>query len=474
MGAENRGHMPGMDRLRDRLLREYRRKTPKSRAAFRRASKVMVNGGSHTIRLWPPYPFFAAAAEGPVVLDVDGNKYIDYWQGHYANILGHNPRPVLREMASCLRKGALHTGFEAGHQIELAETLVGGLGDPGAKVRFTTSGTLATMYAVMLAQGVTGRELILKVGGGWHGASPYLLKGVKYHAGEGFEGRESAGLLDDIMRRTLVTRFNDQDDLRRMIDAHGDRIACFIVEPFLGVGGFLPAVKGYLELARSLTAARGILLVFDEIISGFRFCPTGVQMLYGVSPDLTTFGKIIGGGHAVSAVVGSAEVMESCERGRGGSGRVQFEGGTFSAHSEYMRAGLTMLKRLAGGAAAIYPGIARAGERLRRGIEKAFEEAGFPARATGDGNAVVPGSSLFMVHFPRDKSIAYDRPEDVHDDRRSNIALREEILKLALLVNGVNIVHGGGAVSAAHGAKEIDATIAAYGEAARLFKKYLD
>jgi glutamate-1-semialdehyde 2,1-aminomutase len=462
-----------MDRLRDRLLREYRRKTPKSRAAFRRASKVMVNGGSHTIRLWPPYPFFAAAAEGPVVLDVDGNKYIDYWQGHYANILGHNPRPVLREMASCLRKGALHTGFEAGHQIDLAETLVGGLGIPGTKVRFTTSGTLATMYAVMLAQGLTGRDLILKVGGGWHGSSPYLLKGVKYRDDEGFEGRESAGLLDDITRRTLVTRFNDQDDLRRMIEAHGDRLACFIVEPFLGVGGFLPASKDYLELARSLTAARGILLIFDEIISGFRFCPTGVQTLYGVRPDLTTFGKIIGGGHAVSAVVGSPDVMEICERGRGGSGRVQFEGGTFSAHAEYMRAGLTMLKRLGGGAAVIYPGIARAGERLRRGIEKAFEEAGFPARTTGDGNAIVPGSSLFMVHFPRDRSVAYDRPEDVHDDRRSDIALREEILKLALLVNGVNIVHGGGAVSAAHGAKEIDATVAAYGEAARLFKKYL-
>jgi glutamate-1-semialdehyde 2,1-aminomutase len=434
----------------------------------------MVDGGSHTMRLWPPYPFFAAAAEGPAVRDLDGNRYIDYWQGHYANILGHNPKPVLREMASCLRKGALHTGFEAGHQIELAETLVGGLGGRGTKVRFTTSGTLATMYAVMLAQGATGRDLILKVGGGWHGASPYLLKGVKYHAGEGFEARESAGLLDDIVRRTLVTRFNDQDDLRRTIDAHGDRIACFIVEPFLGVGGFLPAEKEYLELARDLTAGRGILLIFDEIISGFRFCPTGVQTLYGVRPDLTTFGKIIGGGHAVSAVVGTAEVMDSCERGRAGRGRVQFEGGTFSAHAEYMRAGLIMLKRLAAGAASVYPGIARAGEKLRRGIEKAFAEAGILARATGDGNAIIPGSSLFMVHFPRDKSVAYDRPEDVHDDRRSNIALREEILKLALLVNGVNIVHGGGAVSAAHGEKEIDATIAAYGEAARLIRKHLD
>ena len=462
-----------MDRLRDHLVREYRKKTAKSRAVFHRAEKVMIEGGSHTIRLWRPYPFFASGAEGPSVRDVDGNTYIDYWQGHYANILGHNPRLIRREIAACLSRGALHTGFEAVHQIELAETLVRKLGGREAKVRFTTSGTLATMYTVMLSQGLTGRDLVLKIGGGWHGASPYLLKGVKYHVGEGFGGCESAGLLEDIVRRTLVTRFNDGDDLQRIIDENGDRIACFIVEPFLGVGGFLPASKEYLELARSLTAKHGILLVFDEIISGFRFCPTGLQTLYGVRPDLTAFGKIIGGGHAVAAVVGSRDIMEACERGRGFSGRVLFEGGTFSAHSEYMKAGLIMLGRLVAGAATIYPKLARSGDRLRRGVERVFAEAGVPVRLTGDGNAVVPGSSLFMVHFPRRKNVSYDHPEDIHDDRRSDVALREEILKLALLVNGVNVVHGGGAVSTVHGDREIDATIAAYGEAARLFKKYL-
>jgi len=465
--------MTGFDRLRGHLVREYEKRTARSRAIFRRAEKVMIAGGSHTIRLWRPYPFFAAAAEGPSVRDVDGNTYIDYWQGHYANVLGHNPTLIRRKIAACLERGALHTGFEAGQQIELAEALVQGLGGRDAKVRFTTSGTLATMYAVMLAQGLTGRDHVLKVGGGWHGASPYLLKGVKFRAGEGFEGRESAGLLDDIVRRTLVTRFNDCADLEKVIAEHGERIACFIVEPFLGVGGFLAASKDYLESARRLTAKHGILLVFDEIISGYRFRPGGVQTLYGVRPDLTTLGKIIGGGHAVAAVVGPREIMEECEHGRGGGDRVYFEGGTFSAHAEYMKAGLIMLGYLAGHAATVYPQLARTGERLRRGIERVFAESRIAARCTGDGNSVVTGSSLFMVHFPRASSIAYDRPEDIHDARRSDIPMREDLLKLALLVNGVNVVHGGGAVSAAHGTKEIDATIAAYGEAARLFKKYL-
>jgi len=466
--------MTGFDRLRARLVREYEKKTPRSRAVFRRAEKVMIAGGSHTIRLWRPYPFFAASADGASVRDVDGNAYVDYWQGHYANILGHNPRLVRRGIAASLERGALHTGFEARHQIELAEALVDGLGGREAKVRFTTSGTLATMYAVMLAQGLTGRDHVLKIGGGWHGASPYLLKGVKYHAGEGFEGRESAGLLDDIVRRTLITRFNDGDDLRRVIEAHGERIAGFIIEPFLGVGGFLPATREYIELARRLTAKHGILLIFDEIISGFRFRPGGVQTLYGVRPDLTTLGKIIGGGHAVAAVVGPREIMEECERGRGGGDRVFFEGGTFSGHAEYMKAGLIMLGYLAGHAATIYPRLARAGERLRRGIERVFADAGLAARCTGGGNEVIPGSSLFMVHFPRTAGIAYDRPEDVHDPRRSDLARREDLLKLALLVKGINVVHGGGAVSAAHGAKEIETTIAAYGDAARLFAEYLD
>jgi len=465
--------MTNRDKLRDLLAGKYTKRTARSRAVFRRAQKVMIEGGSHTIRLWKPYPFFAARAAGPLVRDIDGNDYIDFWQGHYANILGHNPGLIRKGMAASLGRGALHTGFEAGHQIELAERLVRAVGGGDAKVRFTTSGTLATMYAVMLAQGLTGRDLVLKVGGGWHGASPYLLKGVKYHGEEGFEGRESAGLLDDIVRRTLVTRFNDGDDLRRIVAANGDRIACFIVEPFLGVGGFLPASREYLALARELTARHGILLVFDEIISGFRFCPAGLQTLYGVRPDLTTFGKIIGGGHAVAAVIGPARIMEACERDLGGRGRVMFEGGTFSSHSEYMRAGLIMLGHLSARAAAVYPKLARSGEKIRRGIERAFADSGIPAKCTGDGNDVLPGSSLFMVHFPRGDERGFDRPEVLQDARRMDIGLREDLLKLALLVAGVNVVHGGGAVSTAHGTKELASTLAAYGEAARLFKKYL-
>lgn len=454
------------------LESEYRDKTRKSLEIYRRAEKVMVKGGSHTLRLWKPYPFFIAGARGPEVRDADGNSYIDFWQGHYANILGHNPEVIREELNDEIRKGTLQTGFETQPQIELAETILSQLGYRGYKIRFTTSGTLATMYAVMLAKAHTGRECVLKVGGGWHGASPCLLKGVKHHGLVGFEAGESAGISQQTLDKILITRFNDGDDLARIFREKGKTVSCFIVEPFIGVGGFLPTSREYLELARRLTEEYGVVLIFDEVISGFRFCPSGVQTLYGVKPDLATFGKLIGGGHAVSAVVGRDEIMEECEATRPEKIKVLFEGGTFSAHSEYMTAGLIMLKHLIGRAEEIYPRLGRAGERLRRGIEAAFAEEGIEARCTGYGNDVVKQSSLFMVNFPLIKT-DFKSPGDIWDPAVCAVRLREEALKLTLLNQGVHVVHGGGAASTAHSEEIVDRTIAAYREAAKTLKRYM-
>jgi glutamate-1-semialdehyde 2,1-aminomutase len=461
-----------IDRLMAELDRRYRARTRKSLEVNRRAQKVMVGGGSHNLRLFSPYPFCVTRAKGPDVVDIDGNVYTDYWQGHYANILGHNPAIIQREMVRHHQQDSLHTGFEGRDQIDLAERLLELAGWKDGRVRFTTSGTLATMYTVMLSTAATGRDMVLKVGGGWHGASPMLLKGIKYHTPGGFGRPDSAGIPPGLMRRTLITRFNDEEDLARIMKKHGDRIACFILEPFIGVGGFFAASPSYLELARTLTRRHGIVLVFDEIISGFRFCPAGVQKLYGIEPDLSTFGKVIGGGHAVAAVLGRREILEQCRTDQAAEDRVFFEGGTFSAHSEYMRAGLVMVKHLAANAGRIYPRLSRSGSRLRREIGRVFEERGIRALCTGQGNGVVPDGSLFMVHFPR-REFSRLTPEDLWDPARSYVRLKEEVLKLALLVEGVHVVHGGGAASAAHGPKDIEKTIGAYEEAARLFKKYL-
>jgi glutamate-1-semialdehyde 2,1-aminomutase len=465
--------MKKIDRLWDVLEARYKKKTKRSRGLYLQAQKVMVQGGSHSLRLWPPYPFIMSKAKGPFVYDVDHNAYLDYWQGHYANILGHNPDVLKKEHERFNpENGSLHTGFEGESQIRLAELLLKQLGHKRWKVRFTTSGTLATMYAIMLAQAFTGREAVLKIGGGWHGASPYLLKGIKYDRRRGFEQVESAAVPREISKKIFVTRFDDGDDLEKVMKSQGRKISCFILEPFLGVGGFLAASQEYLELARCLTEKYGVVLIFDEIISGFRFCPSGIQKLYGIEPDLSTFGKLIGGGHAVSAVAGKTEILEESQNKETKKLKVLFDGGTFSAHPQYMRAGYVMLKHLAEHAASIYPKIAMSAEILRGGVEKAFSRQGIAAVCTGRGNEIIRQSSLYMVNFPL-KDIAYQSAEDIWNPVLSDVRMKEEVLKLALITEGVHVVHGGGAVSAAHQAAHIERTIAAYSETAKLFKKYL-
>jgi len=459
------------DRMIEILEKRYKRLTPGSRRIFRRAEKVMIRGGSHSLRLLSPYPFFVNKATGPEVVDVDGNVFLDFWQGHYANILGHNPGfPDSRTNGDASAEESLHTGFEVETQVKLAELLLKQVGWKGHKVRFTTSGTLATMYAVMLAFGKTGRDEVLKIGGGWHGASPVLLKGIKFDPKLGFGRVESAGVPDAFARKIHTVRYNDPDDLARIFRKRGDKIACFILEPYLGAGGFLPATREFLQEARRLTARHGAVLIFDEIISGFRFAPTGVQRLAGIEPDVSTFGKVIGGGHAVAAVLGKGEILDCIQIKPGRRGRVQFSGGTYSAHPQYLRAGLLTLRRLIREADSIYPRIAAMGERLRQGIEEVFAAEGFNVRCTGRGNDIVGGSSFLMVNFLR-MPHEIRSAEDVQDPRLSEVRLREEILRLALLTRGVHVVHGGGAISAAHREQDIDRSVEAFSEVARLFKK---
>jgi glutamate-1-semialdehyde 2,1-aminomutase len=464
--------MPRTERLIQILERRYKKSTPRSFRIFRRARNVMIRGGSHSLRLLSPYPFFVQKASGPTVVDVDGNVYIDFWQGHYANILGHNPAiPDTESTGGEREDDSLHTGFEVETQVRLAELLLKQIGWKGHKVRFTTSGTLATMYAVMLACGRTGRDEILKIGGGWHGASPALLKGIKYDPSLGFGKVESAGVPAEFGKKIHMVRYNDSDDLARLLRKRGDKIACFILEPYLGAGGFIPATREYLRTARELTSRHGIVLVFDEIISGFRFAPTGVSRLAGIEPDLSTFGKVIGGGHAVAAVTGKSEILELVQPGAGRGGRVQFSGGTYSAHPQYLRAGYRMIRYLAKNSKTIYPRIAAMGERLRRGIEDAFAAEGILVRCTGQGNDVIGGSSLFMANFLRTPH-ELRNAGDVLNPRLADIRLKEEVLRLALLTGNVHVVHGGGAVSAAHRENDIDRAIEAYGEVARLFGSF--
>jgi glutamate-1-semialdehyde 2,1-aminomutase len=446
--------------LLSRLAAEYERHSPRSAAMQREALKHMVDGGSHTIRLLKPFPPRITSAQGAFLTDEDGHRILDFWQGHYANILGHNPPVITDALARAFgSRSGLQTGFTDSLQVKTAELLCARTG--AERVRFTSSGSLATMYATFLSRGFTGRETVMKVGGGWHGAQPWGLVGVDFHAenAQSFEQQESKGLPHAVAEQVIVTRFNDVAMLERLFAEHGHTIACFILEPFLGSGGFLPASKEFLQAARSLTRKHGALLVFDEVISGFRFCAGSISRLIGVQPDLATYAKVMGGGMPVATVAGRADVMKLAGRGGG----VKFSGGTYSCHPASMLASFTMMEHLVAQEAAVYPAITRLAEKARQEVEKAFAETGLAVRCTGRQSNVIPASSMAAVQFPYDPATPCDSPEQTRNPEVCDVELSDTVLQLALLLEDVFVMHGLGAVSTAH----TDEDIGRLGEACR-------
>ncbi len=430
------------------LSNEHYRRSPRSAAIHEEACRHLVDGGSHGIRIVEPFPPRIPEALGGWMVDEDGHRILDLWQGHMANVLGHNPEVVTSALSEAFARGfGTQNGMVDALQADLAELVCRLTGTEC--LRFTTSGSLSTMYAVLMARSFTGRDIVMKAGGGWHGAQPMLLKGVAYRDdGVGFDGVDSKGLPSSLTDRIMVTRYNDPQRLVEDFATVGDDLACLILEPMLGAGGTIAATTEYLKLARELCTKHGALLIFDEMITGFRFHPGGLGALHGVKPDLAIYGKALGGGMPVAAVAGRAEVM--AEAGRATGPRVAFSGGTYSAHPSSMLAAKVFLEHLEDHADEIYPRLGEIGSAMRRGFETAFAEGGILARCTGAIDELDCGSSMVTVHFPHDESVVLDNPEAVFDPQRCDIELREKVLGLALLVEDVHLLLAHGAASTAH------------------------
>lgn len=459
-------------RLLSRLAEEYLAHAPTSAKIHQQAKKYLVDGGSHTLRLTDPFPPRLTSARGAWVTDEDNNRILDFWQGHFANILGHNPQVVTSKLAEAFAdRLGLQTGFTDRLQMEAAEILCRQTGSE--RVRFTSSGTLATMYAVLLSFAYTGRELAMKVGGGWHGSHPWGLRGVGFRSGqeEGFQQVDTAGLPANVADTIVVSGFNDPQRLRDDFARYGDRLACFTVEPFIGGGGCIPATLEYLQTARELTQQYGVVLIFDEVIAGFRFRAGDLGSLYGIQPDLTAFGKIVGGGMPVAAVAGRRQIMNLV--GREGGSKVKFSGGTYSGHPASMLAGKTLMEYLVANEKEIYPRLAALGEKSRQIAITALAEQGIYCTTPRYSNDVLPGSSLSLLAFPYEEGRELVTPTDVRDPSVCDVALSEVVLQLALLARDVFTMRGLGAVSAAHTEEDLEVLGEAYGRAARLIKEYL-
>ncbi|MEM1525602.1 MAG: aspartate aminotransferase family protein [Ignisphaera sp.] len=328
-----------IDEIAPKFISMYLEKTRKSRELFTRALKVFPGGVTYHIRYVDPYPPYIVKAKSSKVWDVDGNEYDDYWMGHGVHILGHAPDFVVEYVNSISKQGT-HLGFENTYALEYAELLTKVI--PNAEmIRFCNSGTEANMYALRLARAYTKRKYVIKIEGGWHGSLDQLHVSIT----PPFVGPESLGIPEEFTKYTIAIPYNDVETIERALK--GLEVAAILIEPVPG-SGFIEPEHNYLKEVRRLTEAYGSLLIFDEVVTGFRLALGGAQEFFNVDADIVVLGKIIGGGYpGAGAFAGKKEYMELLDHITYPSPRQRvFHGGTFTGNTITMSAGYATIKYL--------------------------------------------------------------------------------------------------------------------------------
>lgn len=418
-------------------------KLENSKALFKTAVELIPGGVNSPVRACRSVgvdPIFIDHADGCMVYDADGNDYIDYVGSWGPMILGHRPSAVIRAIARTLNRGTSF-GAPTDLEIKLAELVVDAV--PSIEmVRMVNSGTEATMSAIRLARGVTGRDTIIKFDGCYHGHADSLL--VAAGSGVATLGiPDSPGVPEDFVAHTLSLPYNDTEGISEVMAQRGQEIACIIVEPVAGNMGLVPPVDGFLQKLRDLTETSGSLLIFDEVMTGFRVAYGGAQSLYGISPDITCLGKIIGGGLPVGAYGGKKEILEQVAP----QGPV-YQAGTLSGNPLAMAAGIAALSQLK--TPGFYGALDKKAERLVSGLGAAAEKAGIPATAGRVG-------SMMGLFFTDIAVTSFDDAKTCDLERFSAFytGMREKGIYIAPSQFEVLFM------SAAHETTHIDATIEA-------------
>ncbi len=409
----------------------YRSTTPGSRALHEKARGVMPGGTTRTTTYFDPYPLFIERGEGCRVWDADGAERIDMIGNYTAMILGHAHPKVVEAIA---RQAARGTGFAAANPIEvqLATLLCERVPSLDA-VRFCNSGTEATMFAMRLARAFTGRPKIARMEGGYHGTHDYAE--VSTHPALSEAGPpdaptarpDSIGTPSWVLENTVVLPFNNPDAAEAIMRREGRELAAVILEPIIGAAGVIPASVEFLERLRAVTRELGILLIFDEVIS-LRVAPGGAQQMYDITPDLTTMGKIIGGGLPVAAFGGRADVMELLDPRHEGS---LAQGGTYNGNPLGMAAGVATMTELTPD---VYGELNRKGARVAELLAEVFATHDVPVQVNSAG-------SMFALHFT-------DRPVVDYRGVAGSNKTRTRDFFLGLLNHGVLMApRGMGALS---------------------------
>lgn len=444
-----------------RIVAAYRMKTPGSEHLAREARKLFPSGVTHDARYLEPYGIYVHRAQGSHKWDVDGNEYIDYTGGHGALLLGHNHRKVAAAIREALENG---THFGAGHALEirwaeLVEKLIASAG----RVRFTASGTEATLMAVRLARAFTGRSKIVRFIGHFHGWNDHVAFGVASH----LDGSPAAGVLREVAENVVLLSQGDVEAVRELLSTDDD-IACVLLEPTGACFGMAPVAPNFVGALRELTARYGAVLVFDEVLTGFRVTPGGAQAYLGITPDLTALAKVLAGGLPGGAVAGRKEILDLLDFGvseRAGRERVQHTG-TSNANPLSAAAGSAALE-IIDSTDACHRASASAG-LLRARLNQILEDEGVPWAAYG------AFSAFHIFTNPRNRPVspsAFDASDVDFAELMTNPPRIVDKLRVAMLVNGIDIGNWpGGTCSIAHTDEDIASTAEAFREALRMLK----
>jgi glutamate-1-semialdehyde 2,1-aminomutase len=331
-----------------------------SKVLFERAQKVLPCGVNSPVRAFKPYPFFVNYGKGSKIYSVDGNSYLDYCLAYGPLILGHSFEGILDAAREQLVKGTLY-GAPTEREVKFAE-LITELFPSIEMLRLVNSGTEATMHAIRVARGFTKKKKIIKFEGCYHGAHDYVL--VKAGSGAtSFCTPDSMGIPEETTQNTIILPYNDVSALEETLKRESHNIAAVIVEPVIGNAGVILPKEGYLHKLRSLTTDYGVLLIFDEVITGFRLALGGAQERYGIKPDLTTLGKILGGGFPIGAFGGRTEIMQQLSP----LGKV-YQAGTFSGNPLSVSTGYATLQTLKKNRTKLYPRLERNCSELTKAV----------------------------------------------------------------------------------------------------------
>ena len=445
------------------LIEAYRLKTPTSAALADRARGVLPSGITHDVRHIEPHGIYVTHARGSHKWDVDGNEYVDYPGGHGALLLGHNHPAVLAAMQAQLPKG---THFGAGHELEVRwAELIQQMVPCAERVRFTNSGTEATLLALRLARASTGKPKIVRFLGHFHGWHDHVSFGFNSH----FDGTPTPGVLPEIAQQVVLAPPWDFEATRNVIEAHDD-IAAVMLEPTGSTWGQVPVTRAFVEALRALTAKRGIVLIFDEVISGFRCAPGGLQAAWQIVPDLATFGKIVAGGMQGAAVAGRADILDLLDFRRAtavGREKVAHQG-TYNAMPVSCAAGIATLEIIrttdACDRAIAY------GRSVQDALNQEFAEEGvnWISYGTFGGFHVFMNPQDLRTTRAEIESGKFDQPTL----RAASAASLLMKLRVGVLLHGVDIQPWPGApVSAVHTAADCARTAEAFRQTIRLLRE---